>query len=54
MTFAGISMQLEAIQLEMNIEVINFLLEHGANPKQKCPSNNKDSFEMAKSHCAKD
>ena len=37
--------------MEMNIDVIKFLLEHGADPHLKCSYNQKSSIEMAKNHC---
>ena len=39
MTFCGISMALDQVQLEMNLEVIRFLLEHGADRSLKAKTN---------------
>lgn len=39
MSFCGISMNLDQVQLEMNLEVIQFLLEHGADKKLKSLTN---------------
>jgi len=52
MSFCGISMNLDQVQLEMNIEVIRFLLEHGADRSLKAKTNGLTSQELAKNHCA--
>ena len=52
MNFCGISMNLDPVQLEMNLDVIRFLIEHGADKKIKCKTNNMDCFELALNHCA--
>jgi len=52
MNFCGISMNLGTVQLEMNLEVIKFLLEHGADKDLKCSSNNLSCLELSNNHCA--
>ena len=52
MTFCGISMNLDAVQLEMNLEVIKFLLEHGADKGLKSKTNSMTAVELANNHCA--
>lgn len=52
MSFCGISMNMENVQLEMNFEVIKFLMEHGADTKLKCKNNEMTAFELASNHCA--
>ena len=44
MTFAGISMVLDSVQLEMNMDVIRFLLEHGADKTLKCKTNSLTAY----------
>ena len=36
MNFCAISMKQEPVMLEMNLHVVKFLLEHGADPYMKC------------------
>ena len=45
-------MNMEAVQLEMNYEVIRFLLEHGADKTLKCKTNGMNSLELANNHCS--
>lgn len=59
MTFCGISMTLDPVQLEMNLDVIRFLCEHGADKtllsKPKAPnitSPGLTAYEMSAYHCA--
>lgn len=56
MTFCGISMTLDPVQLEMNLDVIRFLCEHGADRslKSRAPSSSEGLtvFEMSNFHCA--
>jgi len=54
MNFCGISMRMDPATLEINLNVIEFLLQHGADPYQKCESTNKNSYELASTHCAAD
>lgn len=46
-SFCAISMRLEPHMLEMNLEVVAFLLEHGADPSLKCQIAKKDCFQLA-------
>lgn len=56
MTFCGISMSLDPVQLEMNIDVIRFLCEHGADRTlvSRSPSSVEGltALELSKYHCA--
>ena len=52
MNFCGISMNLDPVQLEMNMEVIQFLLQHGADKTLKCKTNNLNCLELANNHCS--
>ena len=54
MNFCGISMRMDPNTLEINLSVIQFLLQHGADPYMKCGSSEKNSFELANGHCAAD
>ena len=54
MNFCGIAMRLDPSSLEINLSVIQFLLQHGADPYLKCESTGKTSFELANSHCQSD
>ena len=54
MNFCGISMRLDTATLEINLSVIEFLLQHGADPYKKCESTNKNAYELASTHCAAD
>ena len=51
MTFCGISMNLDPVQLEMNLEVIKFLLEHGADKSLRSKTNNMTALELSNNHC---
>jgi len=52
MSFCAISMKLDQAQLETNLIVIQFLMEHGANPNLKCESTKQDCFALSESHVA--
>lgn len=52
MTFCGISMNLDPVQLEMNLEVIKFLLDHGADRTLKSKTNGLTALELSANHCA--
>ena len=53
--FCGIRMtKLEAPLLEMNLEVVTYLLQNGANPDLKCEVTGKNAFELAETHCSKE
>lgn len=57
MTFCGISMRLDPVQLEMNLDVIKFLCQHGADKGLKsrnCTSSfeSMTALEMAHYHCS--
>lgn len=54
MSFCGISMALDPVQLEMNLEVITFLLENGADRTLKAKTNSMTSEELANNHCSKE
>ena len=54
MNFCGISMRMDPNTLEINLSVIEFLLQHGADPYLKCNSTKKNAFELASGHCASD
>ena len=54
MDFCGITMSLNSVQVDMNLEVVKFLLQHGADKKMKCTSNNKSAVDMAQTHCARE
>jgi ankyrin repeat protein len=54
MSFCGISMSLDSVQLEMNLEVIQFLLEHGADRTLRAKTNGMTAMELANNHSAKD
>ena len=54
MNFCGISMRMDPSTLEINLSVIEFLLQHGADPYLKCSNTGKNSFELANAHCASD
>lgn len=45
-------MNLDPVHLEMNLEVVQFLMEHGADKNMKSKTNNLNSIEMATNHCA--
>lgn len=47
-------MRMDPNTLEINMSVIQFLLQHGADPHLKCGRTNKNAFELATSHCAAD
>lgn len=47
-------MRLDPVQLEMNQEVVKFLLEHGADKYLKSKTNGMNAIELAENHCAKD
>ena len=53
MQFCGMSMELSPFQSEVNLEVVRFLLEHGADRSRK---NNKGetAWELAKRHSQRD
>jgi ankyrin repeat protein len=44
MDFCGISMKLDKTMLEINLSVVKFLLEHGADPYIKCELTGMNSF----------
>lgn len=56
MTFCGISMTLDPVQLEMNLDVIRFLCEHGADKtlRSRSPSTVEGltAYDMATYHCS--
>ena len=53
MNFCGISMRLDPVQLEMNLEVVQFLVEHGADKNIKSKTTPpQNSFELSNNHCA--
>jgi ankyrin repeat protein len=52
MSFCGMSMILDPVQLEMNLEVIKFLLEHGADKNLKSKTNGMTALELCSNHCA--
>lgn len=52
MSFCGITMNLDSVQLEMNLEVVQFLIEHGADKGLKCRTNQLSAVELANNHCA--
>ena len=54
MNFCGISMKMDPSNLEINLSVIEFLLQHGADPYAKCEITDKTAFELANNHCASD
>lgn len=54
MNFSGIAMRLDSNSLDINLSVISFLLQHGADPYLKCEVTGKMSFELANSHCESD
>lgn len=54
MNFCGISMKLDPVMLEVNLSVVKFLVENGADPYLACESNGQNSFEMANRHCEAD
>ena len=51
MSFCGISMNLDPVQLEMNLEVVKFLLEHGADKTLKSKTNGMTALELTNNHC---
>ena len=52
MTFCAISMKLDQAQLETNLIVIKFLMEHGADPNLKCENTKQDCFALSENHVA--
>lgn len=54
MQFCGVSMQLEPIQLEINLEVINFLLEHGADGEYPSHNGGYTAWDLCEEHSACD
>ena len=50
----GISMMLDDTMLEINLAVIQFLVEHGADPYKPHQITGKNSFEQSNNHCAAD
>lgn len=51
MNFCGISMKMGPSTLDINLSIIKFLLQHGADPYLKCGVTGKTSFELANNHC---
>ena len=47
-------MKLDPTMLEVNLSVIKFLVEHGADPFIKCEATGMNSFELANKHCQAD
>ncbi len=45
-------MILDSVQLEMNMEVVQFLIEHGADKGLKSRTNGMTAIELANNHCA--
>lgn len=50
MQFCAITMRLDQRSLDVNMSVIKFLLEHGADPYAVCSLTHKNCFELAQSH----
>jgi len=53
MQFCGMSMELSAFQAEVNLEVVRFLLEHGADRNRK-NKKGETAFELARKHSQRD
>ena len=44
-------MKLDPMMLEVNLSVVKFLVENGADPYLKCVATGLNSFELANKHC---
>ena len=53
MQFCGMSMELSPFQTEVNLEVVNFLLEHGADRTRK-NKRGETAWDLAKKHSQRD
>lgn len=51
MQFCSISMDLEPLQLEMNLDVVRYLLEHGADRNVRSKEG-LTAWDLAERHCA--
>lgn len=51
MQFCSISMELEPLQLEMNLDVVQYLLEHGADRNLKSKDGHT-AWDLSDYHCA--
>ena len=52
MQFCSVAMQMDPFQTEMILEVIRFLLEHGADREIPCKNHNKSAYQLAENHLA--